>query len=1135
MVDLLLADVGSAQVTLSVRQNGEVTAVCPPFPFGSPISAEEAEDLRWYLEDYLRRPFGLHRARAQGIERGLAELGRKLFDALFGSAGTTVRAAEWEVLIRTADEAVLGLPWELLCDPASTIPSVHGVTRCLPDAELDTLTVPGDTLRVLLVIARPAGTSDVRYRSIAKPLLERIGLLSGRVELTVLRPPTPEALEQYLNAAQDQGRPFGVVHFDVHGDLAEEGTLLLERPLGGPHRVSASHIAAVVSAARVPVVVLNSCESGVVARRGELATATRLSQQGVPVVVAMGYRVNVVAAAEFMVAFYQRLFAGDDVVVAVRGGRRRLAEHDHRPGPSDPIELSDWMVPVCYLRREVRFPALGVEPRGTVATRDVSSLVGRDDMFLLLDAAARRHRVILLHGMGGIGKTALALAFGSWWAETGGVDDRRWVVETSFPRGYDELLDQIADQVPGAEFAAEPACQRRAEAEKTLLDRRLLVILDGLDSAWPEPEERKLVVLAGKLAQAGQSMLLITSRSAEAGLGDVRRIRVPGLASDEVREYVTRLRHGVPTTSDHDVVVRALNGHPRALREIVPLLEQHESWLWMESLHGEGLREEHLIPDALIEDATYSTRRLPRAVVRPLVAACLIRRVVDVKVLARLSQADPSLERFVDLDAAGWTRVLDQAAEVGLLEPIGDGKYTKHPVLSALLATRWRSEATEDSYQAERATAIRAMTNGDASSGMQRLLAGDEVSFTYALIDDPTLLIGTKQGLRFVRDTLLWANASMEVRPLAEFFERIGLGADVRRIRERVLADLAKAQLIVHLPPLSDKPTGLAWLLVSARWYVPDPDEVAEFERACDAVLRLVEREPRSPKRQRRLLALHSELARLSQKRNQFTAAETHARQALAIIDLPDTWAEPETVFQVSWPLSDVIDEDEQLAARADALRELSWINLRQDRLDAATLYGEQALAVHEERGAPDGLAGTLADLGHVALSEGDLAKARSRFVRAIAHYSEYDSPYGLAFCYDNMAFIAERQHRYADAEEWYWRARIIHEEHDDTAEIAWNDTDLGNVTRLRGRLADAEVWYHRAFNAFRALGDELGMAKAYWGLGSVAFDRGELDSARVWFEDAAYVFGELGIQEMVKECQAELARIAGLNGPPAR
>ncbi|MGH4011075.1 MAG: hypothetical protein ACRDTH_23435 [Pseudonocardiaceae bacterium] len=67
------------------------------------------------------------------------------------------------------------------------------------------------------MISRPQGAADVGYRMIARPLLERLEAVRGRVELVVLRPPTLEALAEALSKARAAGEPFQVVHFDGHG------------------------------------------------------------------------------------------------------------------------------------------------------------------------------------------------------------------------------------------------------------------------------------------------------------------------------------------------------------------------------------------------------------------------------------------------------------------------------------------------------------------------------------------------------------------------------------------------------------------------------------------------------------------------------------------------------------------------------------------------------------------------------------------------------------------------------------------------------------------------------------------------------------------------------------------------------
>src|SRR5262249_6089114 len=155
-----------------------------------------------------------------------------------------------------------------------------GVSRSLPVAEAaETVPVPGGRLRVLMVISRPAGTGDVGYRMIARPLLDRLEAGRGQGDLVGRRPPTLGAVGAVLAAGAEAREPLQVVHFDGHGALAgrrgagagapwsfqapgQEGVLVFERPGGGADEVPASRVAQVLKAGRVPVVVLNACQSG---------------------------------------------------------------------------------------------------------------------------------------------------------------------------------------------------------------------------------------------------------------------------------------------------------------------------------------------------------------------------------------------------------------------------------------------------------------------------------------------------------------------------------------------------------------------------------------------------------------------------------------------------------------------------------------------------------------------------------------------------------------------------------------------------------------------------------------------------------------------------------------------------------
>ena len=297
---------------------------------------------------------------------------------------------------------------------------------------------------------------------IARPLLERLEAVRGEVDLVVLRPPTLDALRDgaggggggggavpggAFRRARGAGRPppgGGGGGRGMFQDPAAEGVLVFEKPGGGPDQVPASRVAQVLAAARVPVVVLNACQSGAVGKELEAAVATRLLREGG------------VGGGDGL----QRVRGGGGGVhggvlrAAVRrghgqrgGDRRAAAAVPARTGGRARRGSCRWRTGWCRCTTcaaSVSFPqarhrtargepsleealdrlrAPGAERLTAAGSLDpVGVFVGRDDLFFQLEAAARLQQVVVLHGPGGTGKTELAKAFGRWWRDTGGVE-----------------------------------------------------------------------------------------------------------------------------------------------------------------------------------------------------------------------------------------------------------------------------------------------------------------------------------------------------------------------------------------------------------------------------------------------------------------------------------------------------------------------------------------------------------------------------------------------------------------------------------------------------------------------------------------------------------------------------------------
>jgi hypothetical protein len=203
----------------------------------------DAENIRWYLEDFLELPADPAPRMAARVEARLTGLGAELFNAVFESPDrqrlwyrAQDRLDQVRVEVQPDPTAAADLPWELLRDPGTGVamalraqPFVRSHAQPAQPPRLPTRT--DSRLRVLLVICRPAGSEDVPFRSVASHLVRSDAQqqITG-LDLDVLRPPTFAQLSKVLRAAARVGQPYQVVHFDGHGaylDLKGAGETLI--------------------------------------------------------------------------------------------------------------------------------------------------------------------------------------------------------------------------------------------------------------------------------------------------------------------------------------------------------------------------------------------------------------------------------------------------------------------------------------------------------------------------------------------------------------------------------------------------------------------------------------------------------------------------------------------------------------------------------------------------------------------------------------------------------------------------------------------------------------------------------------------------------------------------------------------
>ena len=1214
--DRLLVDLdGDGQAKVLWSPEGGLAEEVSQAALAWPLDADALEELRWYLEDYLLAPFGVWQDHGPEVRDKLAGWGDQVFASVFGGGSARdayqrARDRGLEVVFRSPEPGLLGLPWELMRDGTGPVAlGKGGISRSLPVADrAGTLEVPGGRLRVLMVISRPSGTDDVGYQMVARPLLQRLEAVRGEVDLTVLRPPTFDALREAVKQAAAAGEPFHVVHFDGHGvmpgrsgggggegarpgmmSVAGEGVLAFEQPGGGSDLVGASKVAAVLAGGKVPVVVLNACQSGAVGKELEASVATALLQAGCAAVVAMAYSVYAVAAAEFMAAFYETLFTGASVGQAVTAGRRRLFDHDGRPSRKGDMPLADWLVPVHYLRRDVAFPQartsrpaaappldealdeIRAAPSGTVAAQDPLAatggvFVGRDDLFYQLETAARLQHVVVLSGPGGTGKTELAKGFARWWRDTGGTSDPRLVLWHSFEPGVasfglDGVITAIGLGVFGADFARLDPAERLAAVQRLLGQYRALLVWDNFESVAEMPDPAGATppleeAARGQLREFlhwvrdhSSSAVIITSRAREDWLGDVRRIAVGGLNRAEAAEYAGLLLAPFPAAQrrrerpSFGELLDWLDGHPLAMRLTLPRLQDADPARLLAALRGTAPLAAEEAGTARLSSLgaciTYSFAHLAEPARRLLPALSLFTGIADEDVLMLFSAAEGVPGRFAGTSKQEWTAVLQDAARVGLLSPVGGGMYRIHPALPGYLAAAWHAE-DPGGYEEERQASEQALRAACAafSRWLTGQIASGDAALAYTLIGLQRRTLGAMLG--HALDHHAWYDADVIVRALDGYWGTRGLGGEAAAWADRILAATAAP----GQGPAAT--TESLWLFTLGQQAARQndagqPDQAALTYRQ---ILAWQQKQPQTEQTRGNISVTYHQLGMTAQDRGRLDEAEDWYRQAIQIreeLGLRSLLATDYHQLGNTAYLRGRLDEADDWYRKSLAIKEelgnrplmvTTYHQLgitAQDRgqLDEADDWYRKALTIEEELGNHPHMAGTYHQLGNTAYLRRRLDEADDWYRKALTIEEELGNHPQMASTYHQLGITAQDRGRLDEADDWYRKSLAIEEELGNRLGMASSYHQLGNTAYLRRRLDEAENWYRQALAIREGLGNRPGMASTYHQLGITAQDRGQLDEAENWYRKSLAISEELGNRPGMAITYAQLGLLA--------
>jgi len=1052
---LKITDLKDGKIQVS-WQHKSTARDCPhPLPFADPLTIEDRKELRWYLEEYLQFPYGAEEYKAQKVEEKMKVWGESLFTQVFAKCDfdpdprtlyhEAVRQGlnDCEICIASEDTDFLNIPWELLRDPTPgrgyLAPLLGGLYRQRTGHKIEVLPESSEPFRILLVICRPFGEKDVPLGTVARPMLEALRPLRPQIHLEVLRPPTFDALVKKLNTQRGY---YHLVHFDGHGVFARDsgsslqfgsgegmGYLVFEKEDGTEDIISSEDLGQALATSKVPLFVLNACQSAEEGKEDPYSSvASQLIAVGAKGVVAMSYSVYAVAASKFMQRFYERLVDNTSLSEAVAAGRQKLFTDAERESVVGKMKLKDWMVPTLYQQeyQYVPIPKGGIpesaeeyseaahQKAEKVCPEGRFGFIGRDYDMLRIERALYGDDTpwVLLTGVGGTGKTALAYGFARWYAETGGCPRGVFVASFKEKADFGQVIGSIVGF--GTDFSMLSEEKQWQYLVGYLCENPCLLIWDNFEpvAGYPQgavplatDEEQKKLSQFLKALKGGESRVIITTRKPdEDWLGiSYELVPVTGLTKRDAGELAKSILKTVgrrPEEFRNDPeYARLLNlfkGHPRSMEIVLPHLRNRSPAEIIEAL-------QHRIDslgDVLDASLAYVVTQLSERTQKHLPFIGLFTSYVSKNIVGLVSGYEDSYQKVMgeSLDAAGWKAVLQEAASVGLIRQVQDELYEIHPTLPSFLQQQLVSMVDENGLKRLDSEFMK-FYGGLAGYLDEHVTKGDQNAVMAVIIEEANFL----RALRLAEMNEQWGIIQAIVQTLYEFYEICGRTDEWNALRRRLLSSVGE-----EMSADADRERASVWmyLLGEEANRALQRNELAEAEAAYQRILRYLgslNNKNVEPK----IAVVYHQLGRIAEERQQFDEAETWYRKALEIYERlgleryaasdyhqlgiiaqeRQQFDEAETWYRKALEIYERLGLERYAASD---YHQLGMIAEERQQFDEAETWYRKALEIKERLGHPPLLVNTLAQFGVLRRKQNRLHESVAWFGKALTIAAEY-------------------------------------------------------------------------------------------------------------------------------------------------
>jgi predicted ATPase/DNA-binding SARP family transcriptional activator len=828
-----------------------------------------------------------------------------------------------------------------------------------------------------------------------------------------------------------------------------------------------------------------------------------------------------------------------------RGGDRNAALQVYRNFLTvlrdDPSAVPDEQTSALYRRlRSEAVPRTSVHAVVTAAAAPVpiitgylphplTELVGREDERLEVSGLLRRSRLVTLTGLGGIGKTRLAIEIATEVARE--YADGVWLVALEALSDGKRVSQQIASVFGLRE---EPGRSLMQSLIDFLRAKRLLLVLDNCEHLL----EASAQVVANLLQGCVGIRILATSREALGITGETVWV-VPSLATPDPEH----LPQGSAT------LFRVLMGY-----ESVQLFVER----------AKAAQKDFTLTNSNAKAVAAVCSHLEGIPLAIELAAARIKAMTIDQIASRLnselgllaSRSGAALSRQQTLTAAlDWSYALLTEPTRILLRRL------------SVFVGGWSLEAaefvcsTDEGVQGFRGSDVQEQAERHRSRSLntqipEQLDTDEVLDLLTSLIDKSFVVFAERETggrYRMLEIVRQYAAESLEASGEAELIRKrhrdwfVVLAEEV----EPHLTGVEQAQRLRQLDVEHDnmraaaasckagadgvqaglRLTGALWRF----WYVR-----GYWSEGREHLKPVLEREAAMPRTTLRAKALNGAGA-LAYSQGDYVAARTLHEESLSIrqelADKSGIASSLNSLGNVAYDLGDYASaralHEESLSLRREladlegiawSLNSLGNVAHPQGEYSTARSFYQESLSLFEKLGDRVGVARSLSCLGYVAFDQGDYVTAQNLHEQSLSLFKELGDRGGIAWAYCCLGYLANCLGDHANARALLEEGHGLFKELGDRRGIAWALNSLGNVASDQGDYPRAQELHETSLNIRRELGDKQGTAWSLICLGNVLFRRGGSAATQALVEESLSLFGELRDRKGVAECLVALA-----------